>query len=210
MGNETPRDQIRAVIDGVPRPGMRKCGNLLHDAIVVALRTLTTFRIVKEDEAQFLQAQMPVWRGKLSNEVEPTHRQRRIDIVVYDDDIPIALIEVESDLDDLKVSGVSSRNGHYDIFSVAKSADGQYFHSYKSLERMAAAAFYYHLHQRDQIYPDAKSAIEKLELVTSDRPDDHNPSQLPIFLVSGSCRAIDRGILDARLKSLGAELICKS
>jgi hypothetical protein len=70
-------------------------------------------------------------------------RRRKIDIVVRAGQQPIALIEIESDLNDLKKSGVTNRNGHYDVFSIAKSADGAYFDSYKPLERMAAAAFYF-------------------------------------------------------------------
>ena len=54
----------------------------------------------------------------------------------------VCLIETESDLNDLREQGVSGRSGHYDVLSVARRDDGTWFHSYKSLERMAAAAWY--------------------------------------------------------------------
>ncbi len=201
------KDQIRDALQSVPKPlGKAKCGKQLHEDIAAELRKVTSFRIVKEDPAQFLQARMPVWRDKHSDEIVPTINRRKIDIVVYDGNTPIALVEVESDLDDLQPTGVSRRKGHYDVFSIAKSADGFHFHSYKSLERMAAASIYRHLHERDGIYPSTKQAIEHLNALNSDNPDDHNPSQLPMFLVCGSCRNSE--ILGARLGSLGAELIC--
>ena len=149
MEIRTVRDQIRAVINDVPKPiGKGKIGKQLHKDIAIALERRTDFKIDKEDTAQFLRARMPVWRDKKSCEIEPTASQRKIDIVVYNANFLIALIEVESDLNDLQLSGVSNRNRHYDVFSIAKSANGQYFHSYKSLERMAAAAMYYHLYKR--------------------------------------------------------------
>ncbi|SRR5579862_405359 len=208
MDTQSVRTQIRAAIKSIPKPIRKgKIGRQLHEDITAALRNLTEFRIVKEDEAKFLQAQMPVWRDKKNNEIEPTKTQRKIDIVVYSVDLPIALIEVESDLNDLQLSGISNRRGHYDVFSIARSAAGHYFHSYKSLERMAAAAMYYHLRESSHNYSQ-ESAVEYLESLMSDSPTDHNPSKLPMFLVSGSCRAMDHGILAPRLKSLDAELIC--
>lgn len=122
----------------------------------------------------------------------------------------VALIEVESDLDDLQESGVSGRSGHYDVSSIAVSTQGQHFNSYKSLERMAAAAFYFYLHQRDKKYPEIGHALECLEALRSDVPADHNPTGLMLFLASGRCRPVDRRILEPRLKSLNASLICAS
>jgi hypothetical protein len=70
---------------------------------------------------------------------------------------------------------------------------------------MAAAAAYQHLFKRHQEYP--WSETERLGRLSSDNPLDHNPLQLPLFLVTGCCKKSE--ILDARIKSLGAELICK-
>jgi hypothetical protein len=208
--NELVRAQIRTVVNGVPRPeGKGKVGRKLHDDIAAALKEQTKFRIVKEDTTKFLQAKMPVWRDKQSNEVEPTVNQRKIDIVVYDGEVPVALIEIESDLNDLQQTGISNRSGHYDVFSISRSASGEYFDSYKSLERMAAAAIYHHLYAREGSYPAAEFAIDHLEALRSNSPTDHNPDRIPIFLVSGFCRSTDHKLLEARLKSLDAELICK-
>jgi len=208
MDTRKVRDQLRHIINDVPRPdGHGKIGKQLHKDIVVALKQGTGLRIEKEDKLQFLRRQMPVWRDKNSKGVVPTIKQRKIDIIVYDIDLPVALIEVESDLDDLQQSGVSNRDGHYDVFSIARSADGTHFHSYKSIERMAAAAMYHYLYKRDRLYPTAELALEYLEALHSDDHTDHNPSALPMFLVSGSCKKSE--ILQRRLKSLNAELICK-
>jgi hypothetical protein len=110
-------------------------------------------------------------------------------------------------LNDLQLSGISNRNGHYDVYSIAKSASGQFFHSYKSLERMAAAAAYHHLLTHDHTYPLPEYAAKHLEAISSNDPLRHNPSSMPMFLITGSCKKSE--ILDARMKSLDAEMICK-
>jgi len=121
------------------------------------------------------------------------------------------LIEIESDLNDLVQSDVKRRNDHYDVASIGCSADGQYYNSYKSLERMAAAAFYFCRYKTVGLYPDPATGVAELTALRSNDPADHNPLQLPLFLVTGTCRTgmpiDDRSILEARLKSLGAELI---
>jgi hypothetical protein len=128
-----------------------------------------------------------------------------IDLVVYSPSgIPLALIETESDLDDLRLEGTSKRRGHYDVHSIASSEVGGPFSSYKSLERMAAAA-YYHKH-RDL----GEAAVARLETLASNAPADHNPAGLELFLVVGRCRQSDRSILAPRLESLGAQLISVS
>ena len=148
---------------------------------------------------------MPVWRSKDNNcLVEPTRGRRRIDIVVYSDDKPIGLVEIESDLDDLKAAGVSKRRGHYDVFSISRSGSESYDDSYKSLERMAAAAFYRATPE------DGPAQLEKLEKICSDEPKIHNPTGLAIILVVGRCRTQDSAILKPRLNSLDAELVCVS
>jgi hypothetical protein len=75
---------------------------------------------------------------------------------------------------------------------------------------MAAAAFYWHLFRRTGRYPSVDEAAETLEAVRSDACADHNPDRLAIFLVSGTCRAQDKGVLAPRLRSLDAHLICVS
>jgi hypothetical protein len=79
--------------------------------------------------------------------------------------------------------------------------------SYKSLERIAAAAAYHYLLTHDHTYPLPEYAAKHLEAISSNDPLRHNPSSMPMFLITGSCKKSE--ILDARMKSLDAELICK-
>jgi hypothetical protein len=166
-----------------------------------------------EDSRMFLKPGMPVWRSKHDKEIKyPKPRARlKIDIVVYKSNIPIALIEVESDLDDLRIKGVTNRdNGYnYDVYSIAKKRNGKYFDSYKSLERMTAAAFYFYLSQEQGI-ENNNEAIKTLEKISSDDIDDHNPSNFPLYLITDKCTSTHREILDERLKVTGAEFICIS
>ena len=166
------------------------------------------FRVDLEDGGELLKERMPVWRSKDTDCVEPTARRRKMDIVAYRDERLVAIVEIESDLNDLRETGVTRRNGHYDVWSIAKSSKGSYFDSYKSLERMAAAAYYLHLSIASGFYPSEDDAVGRLEAVVSDDPTDHNPTGIALFLVSGRCRPIDRAILTPRLESLGARLFC--
>jgi len=120
--------------------------------------------------------------------VVPTKRRRRIDVVVYKSSDLVALIETESDLNDLRIDGITKRNGHYDVASIAKSKDGTYFNSYNSIERMASAAFYWSALRSSGSYPSPQQAVKMLEALMSDDSRDHNPAQIPLFLVSGFCR----------------------
>ena len=180
------------------------CGNkLLHPVVADALRA-AGYEADKEDTKRLLGAGLPVWRSKDSGEVERTQGRRRVDIVVYKQGRLVALIEIESSLDDLCQLGVSRRNGHYDVSSIARCASAIFFNSYKSLERMAATAFYVSL--QEQL--DTEEAVARLSAIRSDLPTDHNPLGVHLLLVSGRCRKTDREILAARLKSLDAELMC--
>jgi hypothetical protein len=182
---------------------------VLQPSLAMALRE-AGFRADEEDQACILQNGMPVWRNKEDSTIEPTALRRRVDIVVYRDNVLVAMIETESDLNDLRPSGITHRNGHYDVWSIGRAGNGEYFDSYKSLERMAAAAFCWDTLQRTGQYPSAADAIMSLEGVHSDQPSDHNASAIPLILVSGSCRNRDETILAPRLRSLGASLICVS
>lgn len=204
------RDQIRRAICDALRP-LDVTGKIgeskLKGAVADSLRS-AGFRADLEDQAQFLRSGMPVWRSKDTGLVEETRARRRIDIVVYRGDDLVGLIETESDLDDLREEGISSRSGHYDVFSIARSGSGEHFDSYKSIERMAAAAFYWNSERRAGAYPSPKFAELILTAVKSDRPLAHNPAGVPLFLVSGRCRPKDPPIILARLRSLDAELLC--
>jgi len=179
---------------------------LLQPSLATFLRA-AGFDCDEEDRLSFLQSGMPAWRSKDNWEVVPTHKRLLIDIVVRQHSAILGLIETESDLDDLRTSGVTRRNGHYDVASIAKNSEGKFFDSYKSLERMAAAAFYCNLSQVNGRYPTLGEAVGALEALNSDEPSDHNPGGVPLYLVSGSCRPQDPLILAPRLRSLGAILI---
>jgi hypothetical protein len=183
--------------------------SILQPAIAAALRT-AGFTADEEDTRQLLRSGMPVWRSKDNGTVVPTKGRRRVDIVVYKSSQLVAMIETESDLGDLRLSGVTKRNGHYDVASIAKSADGTHFDSYNSLERMASAAFCWGVFRSTGQYPSPEQATELLETIRSDDPLQHNPAQVPLFLVSGSCRTLDRSVLSRRLASLSATLVCVS
>jgi len=173
-----------------------KCGeSLLKPAVKDAL-SRSGFEVDAEDTGIFLAAGASVWRDKESGEVVPTARRRRVDLVVRNGEQVVALIETESDLNDLREQGVSSRSGHYDVYSIARNGAGKWFDSYKSLERMAAAAYYA-----------SGGTTSALENMRSDLPSEHNPGHLPLFLVTGLSRALDRRILEPRLGSLGARVI---
>ena len=204
--------EILEVIKGSVK-GKRTSGKMgksyLQPTIAAALRT-AGFNADEEDTAKLLPPRMPVWRSKDNHEVEETIVRRRVDIVVYKDGQLAAMIEAESSLGDLRVSGVSRRNGHYDVESIAKNADGGYFDSYKSLERMATAAFSWSIFCKTGAHPSPHQAQALLEAVRSDDTKLHNPANVPLFLVSGLCRKIDETILSRRIKSLSATLVCVS
>jgi hypothetical protein len=206
-------NEIGKMVAAIPKPPKPKCGKYIQDAVAAGLNEPPHFSTRKEDSDHFLQAQMPVWRTKRDNrEIERTVKRRKIDIVVYEKENPAALIEIESDLNDLRRSGITNRASgkNYDVFSIAKAASGEHFHSYHSLERMAAAAFYYDLRRRYQSLAEddfAKFSLESLSAINSDAMEDHNPAGLPMFLIVGSYRNLDYDILKPRLDSLGAKLL---
>jgi hypothetical protein len=180
----------------------------LQPSVIGALEE-AGFTADKEDTRQFLHARVPVWRSKVDHAVVPTPGRRKIDIVVYTkSDRLVALVETESDLGDLREHGVSSRNGRYDVASIARNSDGHHFDSYNSLERMATAAFYFSVFVATKHWPAPAEGTALLETIRSDAPSVHNPANVAMFLVSGRCRTMDKLILQRRLKSLNAELLC--
>ena len=83
-----------------------------------------------------------------------------------------------------------------------------FFDSYKSLERMAAAALYWHHLETSGSYRTPEEGAALLSAIASDSASVHNSGSVPLFLVSGRCRPQDQEILDLRLRSLGAVLTC--
>jgi len=173
-----------------------KIGKKILQPLLCERLTALGLDVDAEDERGFLAAGKPVWRSKEDRCIEATLGRRRIDIVVRDGGKILALIETESDLNDLRGSGISRRSGHYDVFSIARDSAGQWFHSYKSLERMAAALWYHNA-----------GTVDTLERIESDEPQIHNPQAISVILVTGQSRALDRSILRPRLASLGASLL---
>jgi len=176
-----------------------KCGKSILQPTIQNHLTRLGFEVDDEDRGRFLGARLPGWRSKDTRDVVVPVRRLKIDLVVRQNGKVIGLIETESDLDDLKPAGVSGRSGHYDVYSIARNTKGEWFHSYKSLERMAAALWY-----------DAGLTEDALSSVQSDDPAIHNPKGLDCILVTGRCRPADREILTPRLTSLGATLITAS
>lgn len=200
------RERIRNIILNVTSTlSIRgKCGKLLLQPTIAAELSAAGYTADVEDTKLLLCAGLPVWRSKDNGDVEATLARRLVDIVVYDHGRLVALIETESDLNDLRGLGVTKRSGHYDVWSIARSESADFFHSYKSLERMAATAFYVSLQGK----PNRDEAVAKLSAVRSNVPRDHNPLGIHLFLVSGKCRSADHEVLASRLQSLDAELVC--
>lgn len=173
-----------------------KVGQRLLQPKIAQVLTAGGYDVDVEDSRGFFPPGLPSWRDKQSFEVVETRGRRRIDLVVRRNEEVVALIETESDLNDLREHGVSGRSGHYDVFSIAGQADGTWFHSYKSLERMASAAWY--------VTGRSQAMLQQLK---SDAQEAHNPQGICLVLVTGSSRVLDRRILAPRLKSLGASLI---
>ncbi len=203
---ETVRTIIRAVIDPIHVSRDQKIGrSVLQPRLAEAFKA-HGLRADLEDGRQMLQSGMRVWRSRDDSKTVETVGRRRIDIVVYDQADLIALVEIESDLDDLVTGGTKNRSGHYDVYSIARSGAGMWFDSYKSLERMAAAAFYRAASLSAGRYPGPDEGEDALRRIKSDVCAEHNPLAVPLFLVTGRCRPSDPAILKARLDSLGAEL----
>lgn len=194
---------IRAALPAAQPPKGVKIGNQLQRQVGALLAT-RGFVVDVGDTRCFLKRGMPVWRSKHSGEIAPSAARRIIDLVIYSasGDL-LALIETESDLDDLRLSGVTQRNGNYDVFSIARNYQGGHFNSYNSLERMAAAVSYRH----SEITGRIDNFVDILSNIASDSPGDHNPLDVGIFLVTGRYRPQDPAILEPRLKSLNARLI---
>lgn len=204
--SEHVRSQILQCLGGAQISG--KMGSTVLQPMLAEALSAAGYIVDVEDSREVLRSKISVWRSKDTGEVVPTAARRRVDLVIYAGTELAALIEVESDLNDLRLTGVTKRNGHYDVASISKDRDGEYFDSYNSLERMATAAFCWHHFTASGRYPSPQEVVAKLEAISSDDPMIHNPGRLPLFLVSGTCRQIDHRILHRRLESLSATLIC--
>ncbi len=194
---DTVRDVLRSALSEI-KPDEKLGRAVLQPHLAQALNTAGLVADL-EDSGQFLRSGAPVWRGRASRQIEPTAGRRRIDIVVYDSDSRVcALVEVESDLRHAVKdrSATTTDANRYDVLSISTAASGEHFCSYRSLERMAAAAHY-----------NAGGDLASLEAIRSDATADHNPVDLPLFLASGEIFFAQRSLLGPRCKSLGAEIL---
>lgn len=208
MSKDSPAHHIPTIIKSVfdtYRSSLEcrgKLGNQIHRSLTDALNATGKLYADAEDTRHLLPPGIVAWRSLLTGQPDPTANRRAIDIVVYHRDADgrpsdlAALIEVESDLEDLW--GSTSRSGFYTVLSLAKNADARPFTSYKSLERMAVASL---------LVAEPSLTLGEIEAISGGSPDIHNPLGVPIYLVTGWCRETDHQELELRLRSLGAELI---
>jgi len=183
------------------KPGANKGGNNRVDPAIQYALESAGYDVDSKDSRRFLRARMPVWQRYSSGGyiVDPTAGRRIIDLVVYDPNsgIPIALVEVESDLAHM------GTNGDYAVASIAHDARGQPFNGYKSVERMAAAAQFWAIAQATGKYPTPAEGVERLKAIRSDRPAEHNPTGISLFLVCHVASQKHVRLLQRRLDSLG-------
>lgn len=195
--NEDANSIIQLIRRGTANiPVQGKVGQRLLQPTIAQVLTAAGYDVDVEDTRGFFPPGLPAWRDKQSFEIVATPGRRRIDLVVRRNEEVVALIETESDLNDLREHGVSGRSGHYDVFSIAGRAGGTWFNSYKSLERMASAVWY--------ATGRSQATLQELK---SEAQEAHNPTGICLVLVTGSSRTLDRRILAPRLKSLGASLV---
>lgn len=201
---------VQEIIEPIVRrfPAGEKKQKQMTDALVGVLQS-SGYLVDPQDRGHFFDSGLPAWRSKHDDLVVETLTRRKIDLVVYESEQIKALIEIESDLNDLREVGVSKRGfpNNYDVFSIAKDKNGSWYHSYHSLERMAVAAFCYSEKASGRPISSHSTLVRGLECICSDRPDLHNPANIPIILVSVKCRSKDARILAPRLHSLNAKLL---
>lgn len=147
---------------------------------------------------------VPTWR--VAGDVLAAPAKRRIDIVAYDKaGFLVALIESEDDVGDVALPTWITRR--YAVRSVARDADGHFFDSYRSIERMAVAAAGVQRDDSAQV-----PLLAQLEAIKSDEPLLHNPAKIPLFLTLARGmrwrRTVDRlALIQPRLTSLGCRVI---
>jgi hypothetical protein len=193
---------IRDVVRNHVIVGNKSSRDVLQSNICAAL-VKGGYQVDYEDKHyKILSSAKAVWRNR-DRKVHFHKRRPRIDLCVYQNDEVAALVEVEACLDGLprkKWAPARKGSGNYYVLSIAKDKNGEFFESYKSIERMAVAAMALAGRPSDQ---------QSLEQIRSNRIADHNPSRVPLFLVTEWRRASDKHIIEDRLASLGATLISK-
>jgi len=200
--NEPIEVILRSVVDQfVYTPGQKSSEAILAPAISAAIRQ-AGYLVDEKDSRGILPSGVPVWR--YPEGIEQTTLRRKIDIVVYDGDTVAALIESEDDIADVRFDGKHAR---YFVQSLAMSMSGNSFSSYKSVERMAVAAY--------GLATGFENILNRLSNLQSDELEKHNPKKIPMFVVLacgwGRARTRERAaLLEARLKTLGTRIITGS
>jgi hypothetical protein len=200
-------DLATIIFNAIPewQPGAKKGDSVVHPEVLLAL-TQAGYDVDNKDSRCFLQKRMPAWQ-RCSNggyNVECPIGRLQIDLVVYDRSdlsIPVALVEVESDLADM------GTKGDYTVASIAKDAEGQPFDGYKSVERMAAAVQFRAMEEAIGHYPTPLEGLQRLQAIRSDDLTEHNPVGMSLFLACYKAERKRVQLLQRRLDSLGVQLL---
>jgi len=140
----------------------------------------------------------PISLGRVPLTGAPTIERRWVeaDIAVYSEGQLVAVIESETDLAWVRQNGEpmpgSSGASGYTMSSIALDSNGEPFPSYAPLERMAYIVKW---------KGDVPTTAAHLASIRTEDPAIHNPSKLPLFLVS---ERTDRksALLEPRMRSL--------
>ncbi len=182
-------------------PGKKTGSRVLHPLI---LQRLNDNGLDATKEFRELNVHGPAWRYWKSEEIVPAPAGwKSVDVKVTYQGAIVALVEIESDLDDLPANPGEyprNRNGSYAVKSLARNKGGDSFESYHPLERMAVAAI---------AWAGQASDAHSMAQIKGNSPAVHNPSGLPLFVAVERCRSNDLVILKPRLLSLKAEILWK-
>lgn len=183
----------------------KKLGTLFQGYVIQQWRSLSLPLSISSEDLGGIQRinlrGQPLWRRRSTGEPVVAPGSSRIDFVLRDgNDEVAALVEIESDVDDIKAAQTRGGSRNYFVQSIAKNGAGLPFESYHSLERMAVACLR---------LAGNETSVAALEAIHSDRVQDHNPLKLPLFLVNTAGREQSSlmGVLDKRLQSLDATAI---
>ena len=193
-------EQIHTIIQAVVSqhvPGAGKTSNSRLDP------SLTAALIANGFDARKQRLPGPISLGFLpgSESRTKTLAHATMDIGVFKNDENVGIIECEADVAWVRKPGErfpgSSAATGYTMSSIARDGLGEHFVSYAPLERMAYTAIW---------NGSAESTRDLLLTLKSNRPDDHNPRGLALFLVVERAD-VRLNLLQSRLNSLGAKAL---
>lgn len=181
--------------------GAKTSESKLTKSLELALSSAGFTVDAKDRLGKLLPPRVSAWR--YGAWVPPTPGRREIDMVVYWGDKLVALLESEEDISDVNRDGSPDR---YFVQSLATTSRGDFFLSYKSLERMAVASYI--------VKHGSIGISNQLEALHSDNCVDHNPLSVPMFITL-ACGWNKRGtrwraeLLEPRLVALGCKIIAR-